>query len=163
MGWSKDREARQGLAGCIPPLLLSPHSWPQKFLFQRDCLASVRFPSFGAQLGVRSGSDHPCLAHVTNFGRSKLGELWQEKGQDRDTGPSVGTRTSRGAGAVFCHRVSPSVSGRPWKSVALPPFLFLLLTFSLQRRSSSLIFAEPWLADLSLSLCLCLCLSLYVL
>lgn len=29
--------------------------------------------------------------------------------------------------------------------------------------SSSLIFAESWLADLSLSLCLCLCLSLYVL
>lgn len=53
-----------------------------------------------------------------------------------------------------------------WKNTLLcllPVFLFLLLILLLQSRSSSLIFAESWLADLSLSLCLCLCLSLYVL
>lgn len=90
-------------------------------------------------------------------------------------GTALGTGSSLGPAArpavprtVCCHRVSPSVSGHPWRFGRTrchpsPPFLFLLLILLLQCRSSSLIFAESWLADLSLSLCLCLCLSLYVL
>lgn len=160
--------ARQGLAVVHPPSpFFPPFPAPEVSIVVPGGLVRLR-----AQLGVRSGTSLSWpiwqILIEANWGGALAGERtsggpgqghWAQCGDQQLLGhPAV-------LGTVCCHCVSLSLSGYPWKNIALPsaPLLFLLLTLSLQRKSSSLIFAEPWLADLSLSLCLCLCLSLYVL
>lgn len=131
------------------------------------------WPQSGLEHSLGSGQGwHPCPGPAGKFWLKQTEGALTGEGtvgvQDRDTGHSVGTSSSLGTQQCRDCVLSPCVTVSVWtpmEIVALPsaPFLFLLLTFWLQRRSSSLIFAKPWLADLSLSLCLCLCLSLYVL